>query len=329
MTIKPTSKPESAAEQQKSHTTKKVIKHSRKFERTQTGCLQCRKKKKKCDGRRPSCVSCTKRGSVCQFPANIRFFTFDKSELHKHPQVKAPAIAKSKSVGSSASDTPQDQETSKNDTPKSRPVEIVFSATATPALEEKSSSEPAETLMDIDHQVPIPESVDPSRSSSILSILSETSFATQLTSTEDEEESEAPLYHVDSIFKDLQPESIPRSTGNVMQTIKNNHYSSESKNEDDMEDALNLANDGESINKILNNISIELITKSIQNLSYMNLEEKLNNYYRTQRLTVQTPVNIINQSCISTDFMLKDDIFVNQHVDVCNGLGFDPAVFEF
>lgn len=53
---------------------RKPFRHSRRFERTQTGCLTCRHKKKKCDGVKPVCDSCSKRGLECKFPENIRIF---------------------------------------------------------------------------------------------------------------------------------------------------------------------------------------------------------------------------------------------------------------
>ncbi|KAH7393466.1 fungal-specific transcription factor domain-containing protein [Cadophora sp. MPI-SDFR-AT-0126] len=39
---------------------------SRRHERTSTGCLQCRQRKKKCDERRPKCSLCLKYGSICE-----------------------------------------------------------------------------------------------------------------------------------------------------------------------------------------------------------------------------------------------------------------------
>lgn len=77
---------------------KKRVKHSRKFERTQTGCLQCRQKKKKCDGAKPECLSCSKKGIKCEFPANIRFFNFNQinnvsiGKVTKVPEETKPKI---------------------------------------------------------------------------------------------------------------------------------------------------------------------------------------------------------------------------------------------
>ncbi|PVH81661.1 hypothetical protein DL98DRAFT_165087 [Cadophora sp. DSE1049] len=39
---------------------------SRRYERTITGCLQCRQRKKKCDERRPKCSLCLKYDSICE-----------------------------------------------------------------------------------------------------------------------------------------------------------------------------------------------------------------------------------------------------------------------
>ncbi|KAG4441702.1 hypothetical protein IFR05_002836 [Cadophora sp. M221] len=39
---------------------------SRRYQRTSTGCLQCRQRKKKCDERQPRCSSCLKYGTTCQ-----------------------------------------------------------------------------------------------------------------------------------------------------------------------------------------------------------------------------------------------------------------------
>ncbi|KAH9208402.1 fungal-specific transcription factor domain-containing protein [Leptodontidium sp. 2 PMI_412] len=45
---------------------------SRRHQRTSTGCLQCRQRKKKCDERRPICSSCLKYGTTCERGRNSK-----------------------------------------------------------------------------------------------------------------------------------------------------------------------------------------------------------------------------------------------------------------
>ncbi|GME95729.1 unnamed protein product [Ambrosiozyma monospora] len=55
---------------------RKGTKHSAKFQRNVTGCLNCRKKKKKCDGLKPTCSRCLKAGQDCLQPP-IKFMRCD------------------------------------------------------------------------------------------------------------------------------------------------------------------------------------------------------------------------------------------------------------
>lgn len=323
MTSKPASQSKSSAQTKKQQTTKKVVKHSRKFERTQTGCLQCRQKKKKCDGKRPACLSCTKRGATCQYPANIRFFTFEKNEHNTQNNSKPSGkVTESKSTSEAVT---SDRISTNEDNNNGQQIDFVFQNKVLFESNSEGTSKQIDPTITTTI-IPDVESIQTSRSSSIYSILSDTSFSSQLYSEEEEGHSEN--YHLDPFLIELQCEATPRtpnpSAFERALAMKESIYK---KNEEEMEDALNLVNDGESISKILNNITIDLITKSIQNLSYINLEEKLNNYYSKQR----SLTNAIQSPMITNEAILRDDAFINSHIGASNVFSvhhFDP-VFDF
>ncbi|PYI09800.1 hypothetical protein BO78DRAFT_22869 [Aspergillus sclerotiicarbonarius CBS 121057] len=41
--------------------------------RTRTGCLPCRRRRRKCDGTHPKCRNCESRGCICQWGLNVSF----------------------------------------------------------------------------------------------------------------------------------------------------------------------------------------------------------------------------------------------------------------
>ncbi|GMG55714.1 unnamed protein product [Ambrosiozyma monospora] len=65
---------------------RKGTKHSAKFQRNVTGCLNCRKKKKKCDGLKPTCSRCLKAGQECLQPP-IKFMRCDIDTTRNCKQV--------------------------------------------------------------------------------------------------------------------------------------------------------------------------------------------------------------------------------------------------
>lgn len=46
---------------------------ARRWGRTRSGCLNCRKKRRKCDEGKPTCLRCRKRGETCQWGMRVTF----------------------------------------------------------------------------------------------------------------------------------------------------------------------------------------------------------------------------------------------------------------
>ncbi|KAK9449635.1 fungal-specific transcription factor domain-containing protein [Limtongia smithiae] len=66
------------------------------LKRSRLGCLQCRQRRKKCQGEKPTCKSCTDRHWVCVYPSNILPTTSPAAvALRRPPAVRpiAPAIS--------------------------------------------------------------------------------------------------------------------------------------------------------------------------------------------------------------------------------------------
>ena len=57
------------------------IRHRRKFSRSHNGCLGCRSRRKKCDGDRPTCGLCTRRGIECEWPGEEKKTQASNEEL--------------------------------------------------------------------------------------------------------------------------------------------------------------------------------------------------------------------------------------------------------
>ncbi|KAH3676088.1 hypothetical protein WICMUC_002385 [Wickerhamomyces mucosus] len=279
------------------NTTKKIIKHSKKFERTQTGCLQCRQKKKKCDGRRPSCLSCLKKGIQCEFPANIRFFQFQANNSNIPKVETAPLIPKQSNKIEKVEVTTKPDVIDKKVERISEPLKV--KQIETQYKHQKQHSCCTNTSNDV------PELIRSSSVSTISSMQSsqserQLSFSSIL-STEDENSID-PLLKVTSKNPIYLDES--RNDSKKFKPIINQSFEKKKQDDEDMNNALHLASEGESISNILNTISIDLIKKSIHNLKYIDFEEKLNNYYQNNS---STAVHISN--------IIKKDGFLNNHGD--------------
>lgn len=233
---------------------KKTVKHSKKFARTQTGCLQCRQKKKKCDGKRPSCHSCDKRGITCEFPANIRFFQFQYDDKNKFTGEDVKAKIKQ--------EREQESKTEKLDL-----LDTVFQIDLkqielpSPKKQKSATSTPV--------AVSSPKAIKPNftpssqlQRSTRLSLAAPTTFTTSVNPHD---------IHV----------SRSSSLTSIAPSLMSDYSDSETNKEsiEDTEEALHLANYGESIDFILNNITIDLISKSISNLQYIDFDTRLNSYY--------------------------------------------------
>ncbi|KAK3187317.1 hypothetical protein K4F52_003948 [Lecanicillium sp. MT-2017a] len=60
--------------------------------RTRTGCLNCRRKKRKCDEGRPACGSCHRRGQTCEWGLKVTFRAENAQRLEaEHPSMKRMA----------------------------------------------------------------------------------------------------------------------------------------------------------------------------------------------------------------------------------------------
>ncbi|OAA72893.1 Zn(2)-C6 fungal-type DNA-binding domain protein [Akanthomyces lecanii RCEF 1005] len=60
--------------------------------RTRTGCLNCRRKKRKCDEGRPSCGSCVRRGQPCEWGLKVTFRAENAQHLDEsHPSMRRSA----------------------------------------------------------------------------------------------------------------------------------------------------------------------------------------------------------------------------------------------
>lgn len=60
--------------------------------RTRTGCLNCRRKKRKCDEGRPACGSCIRRGQPCEWGLKVTFRTENAQHLDAaHPSMRRSA----------------------------------------------------------------------------------------------------------------------------------------------------------------------------------------------------------------------------------------------
>ncbi|XWW96095.1 hypothetical protein V2A60_004065 [Cordyceps javanica] len=60
--------------------------------RTRTGCLNCRRKKRKCDESRPSCGSCLRRGQSCEWGLKVTFRAENAQHLDEsHPSMRRSA----------------------------------------------------------------------------------------------------------------------------------------------------------------------------------------------------------------------------------------------
>ena len=57
--------------------------------RTRAGCLNCRRKKRKCDEDRPACGKCRKRGETCEWGMKITFRAENASGIDgTHPSMR-------------------------------------------------------------------------------------------------------------------------------------------------------------------------------------------------------------------------------------------------
>lgn len=237
---------------------KKITKHSKKFERTQTGCLQCRQKKwvliqklriiktltniferKKCDGKRPSCESCIKRGISCYFPANIRIFQYQKKQNKEFVSEPTP-----KSVAKSDADSkiePINFKQVKLEHPTCNTEQDKRPPSVDDELKENllSLSDKIEQILEVKEEPDIESIQLQSRSDSIASLISDSDN--------------------DSIISMNQPRTPPSTS---------TYEISESQR------ATNLIHEGGSISKILNQMTIDLIKKSINNLQYIDFEKK-------------------------------------------------------
>ncbi|OAA54649.1 Zn(2)-C6 fungal-type DNA-binding domain protein [Cordyceps fumosorosea ARSEF 2679] len=60
--------------------------------RTRTGCLNCRRKKRKCDESRPSCGACLRRGHACEWGLKVTFRAENAQHLDEsHPSMRLSA----------------------------------------------------------------------------------------------------------------------------------------------------------------------------------------------------------------------------------------------
>ena len=64
----------------------------KKQTRTRTGCLNCRRKKRKCDEGRPVCGTCRRRSEQCEWGLKISFRTEHAQGIDEsHPSMKRMA----------------------------------------------------------------------------------------------------------------------------------------------------------------------------------------------------------------------------------------------
>src|SRR6478735_276630 len=63
-----------------------------KHKRTRSGCLNCRRKKRKCDESRPACGTCRRRNESCEWGLKIAFRAENAQCLNaRHPSMRKMA----------------------------------------------------------------------------------------------------------------------------------------------------------------------------------------------------------------------------------------------
>lgn len=195
--------------------------------------------RKKCDGNKPVCHSCEKRGINCDFPANIRIF---------HYQEKKENESVSKSTSSKRIDKSEID---------SKPLTF---------LKQPEMMHPSCVINDrpkgiVDNQAK--ESLI-SLSERIEQILEEKEESDSLNSRLLQSRSDSMA----SLVSDSDNDSISTSFNQPPTPPSFSFKLSESQR------ATNLIHEGGSINRILDQMTIELIKKSINNLQYIDFEKK-------------------------------------------------------
>ncbi|CCH41867.1 hypothetical protein BN7_1406 [Wickerhamomyces ciferrii] len=230
---------------------KKIAKHSKRFERTQTGCLQCRQKK---------------------------IFQFNKDSLsRKNSLNESKKSFKEIDLKKNQEQDQKDENVIIDDDEDNHEVEehnIEIDEDEDEDLIETQQSlnslgEKIEQILDDKEMKPI--DINHSRNDTIISELNSRSDSiTSLIS-----DSGSDINNSNTI---TQPSTPPPSTthGLILNLLQPSNYKiSQSQR------ATNMIHDGESINKILDDMTIELIKKSINNLQYINFDQKLNNYQKS------------------------------------------------
>ena len=214
-------------------TSRKSFKHSKRFERTQKGCLTCRQKKKKCDGAKPVCESCSKRGLECKYPENIRIFNVKSLKT---------------SLGSSFIDS-------------------------TSSFQINMDANSSKRSNSCDHGDHLPkESVRDFSASSRSNSTVSTQYTSAQSSVSPPETSkehihqQTPSNRRASIdFNEEEDRENLKMLSQISDVIQSNNRTTNS--------ALSLSRNGESIKQILDNIAIDVIKRSIESLKYIDWEK--------------------------------------------------------
>lgn len=217
---------------------KKGFKHSKKFARSQKGCLQCRQKKKKCDMRKPQCLSCEKRGVSCEFPENIRIFQIESFQM---VDPKGSSEGKTKS-------------------PKMKVQEIKFDKNHTPNV----SPPPVKSERKGSATIPPSQPTDPSQQTTTQFLQNIPSPILSHSQTLDHSQSN---YH----FPHVETHETQGSSMNQLLSILNTNSSN-------TDTAISLATEGQSIKSILDSSAIDLLKRSIESLQYISLEKQRKEY---------------------------------------------------
>lgn len=235
--------------------------------------------RKKCDGKRPSCLSCKRKGISCKFPANIRIFQYQKGDI---------AIKKSnKSDAMDENDTNDFAKRKKND---NKSTKNLIGQNGLQTIEDETKNSLLTLSQKIEGLLQNPSIIKPSsmnlepRSDSITSLETDTSTS-----------------ETDSIILPQPPTpTLPPSSYQLSEAHR----------------ATNMVHGGESITNLLDKMTIDLIKRSIENLQYIDFDKKAMNINHKieirngKRLEEDDDIDDIDHSTLGNylDNVVPDDL---------------------